>query len=226
MPKLLKHIVIEEILKVGLIPVFHHDRIEVAKSVAKACFEGGAKVVEFTNRGDLAYTVFNELSRWCVLELPEAILGAGTIVDPATAALFINAGANFIVGPLFNPEVARICNRHRVLYIPGCQTPTEIFQAQEMGSDIVKLFPASVLTPGFIKAVLGPSPHTLLMASGGVKVDREDIMEWIRMGAAALNIGSDLIRRDLIEECDFMGIRENVEFCIGWIEQARKQRVS
>ncbi len=151
-------------------------------------------------------------------------MGAGTVVDPATATMYVNAGANFIVGPLFNPEVARACNRRKVLYIPGCQTLTEISLAEEMGAEIVKLFPASVLTSRFVKAILGPSPQTRVMASGGVRVEEEDVTGWIEAGAVALNIGSDLIRRDLIEGRNFDAIRENVERCIRWIGQARGRR--
>lgn len=226
MPRFLRHRVIEEILEVGLIPVFYNDDIEVVKNVVKACFDGGTRTIEFTNRGDRAYDVFNELSTWCDGELPDVILGAGTVIDPATAVQYINAGANFIVGPMFSPEVAMACNRRRVLYIPGCQTPTEISEAEEMGADIIKLFPAIVLTPRFVKALLGPSPHTHLMPSGGIRVEMENITEWIEAGAVALNIGSELIRRDLVEGRKFEAIKENVAHCIAWIDKARGRRAS
>lgn len=221
MPRFLKHKVVGEILEIGLVPVFYEGDVEVAKKIVKSCAEGGAKVVEFTNRGDFAYQVFSELSKWCSGELPDIILGAGTIIDPATATLYISCGANFIVGPLLNPDVASLCNRRKVAYVPGCQTPSEISRAEEMGVDVVKVFPANVVTPAFIKGVLGPCPYSLMMVSGGVEATREDIFAWIKAGAAALNIGSNLIRKDLVKAGDFEQIRKIVGQCVLWIKEAR-----
>lgn len=149
MPRFPKHKVAEKILEIGLVPVFHNDDVGIAKKIVESCADGGAKVVEFANRGDFAYQVFNEMSKWCNQELPDVILGAGTIIDSATAALYINSGANFIIGPIFNLDVAKTCNRRKTAYIPGCQTPCEISRAEEIGVDIVKVFPAKVLTPAF-----------------------------------------------------------------------------
>lgn len=226
MLKFLKHKVIESILTVCLIPVFYNASIDVAKKIVMACHRGGAQIVEFTNRGARAHTVFSELAEWCERELPDCILGAGTIVDAGTAALYINNGANYIVGPSLNPEVSRICNRRKVLYIPGCQTPTEISKAEELGADIIKLFPANVLTPKFVKAVRGPMPQTLIMPSGGVRMNREEVTEWIQAGAAALNMGSDLIRKDLVEKNSFDEITGNIQRCLKWIKEARGHRGS
>jgi len=218
----LRHEVIEEALRVGLVPVFYYGEVEVAVGVARACVEGGARLIEFTNRGDRAIHVFNELSKRLEDDMPEVILGAGTVVDPPTAALYINSGANFIVGPSFSPEVARLCNRRKVLYVPGCQTPTEISEAEEMGAEIIKLFPASVLGPDFVRDLRGPSPQTLLMPSGGIALNEEDVSKWVKAGAVALNMGSALIRRDLMAEHRYGEIRENVERCIGWIKDAKR----
>lgn len=220
MPKFLKHEVIEQMLDTGLLPVFYNGDVEVAKKIIQACADGGAKVVEFTNRGDFAYRVFSELSKWCNQEL-SVILGAGTIVDPATAALYINCGANFIVGPLFNPDVAKACNRRKVAYIPGCMTLSEISEAEEMGADIVKVFPGKVVSPSFVKAVRGPCPWAKMMPSGGVETTRENISAWIKAGAPVLNMGSNLIRKDLVKVGDFEGIGKLVEQCILWIREAR-----
>lgn len=222
MVKFLRHQVVEEVLSVGLIPVFYYGDVEVAVGVARACVEGGARLIEFTNRGDRAIHVFNELSKRLEEDLPEAILGAGTVVDPPTAALYINSGANFIVGPSFSPEVARLCNRRRVLYVPGCQTPTEISEAEEMGAEIIKLFPASALGPDFVRDFRGPSHQTLLMPSGGIALNEEDVSKWVKAGAVALNMGSALIRRDLMAEHRYGEIREGVERCIGWIKDAKR----
>jgi len=222
MPRFDKHGVIAKLLEIGLLPTFYNGKVEVAKRIIEACALGGAKVVEFTNRGDFAYQVFTELVKWCSRELPEVILGVGTIIEPGTASLYIASGANFIVGPVFNPEVAKICNRHRVAYIPGCSTPSEISKAEEMGVDIVKVFPAKVLGPYFIKAVLGPSSRSKLMPSGGLDVTRNEVSKWIKAGAAVLNIGTKLIPKELTEE-DFKKIREKVEKCILWIKETREE---
>ncbi len=221
MPKFLKHEVTAKLLDIGLLPIFYHADVEIAKKIVRACYDGGATVVEFTNRGDFAYQVFTELAKWSNKELPDLILGVGTIIDPTTAVLYIDSGANFIVGPLFNPEVAKICNRRKVTYVPGCNSPSEISKAEEMGADIVKVFPAKVVTPYFIKAVLVPCPWSKLMPAGGVETTHEDIFSWIKAGAAALNIGGKLIDKDLVKAGDFEGIKEKVKQCIKWIKEAR-----
>ena len=221
MARFLKHKVVAETLRVGLIPVFYSDDVEIALGVTKACAEGGAPLIEFTNRGDRAIQVFNELTKRIEKELPEVILGAGTVIDPPTAALYINSGANFIVGPSLVPDIARLCNRRKVLYVPGCQTPTEISEAEELGAEIVKLFPASTLGPNFIRDIRGPSPQTLLIPSGGIALNEKEINEWVKAGAIALNLGSALIRKDLMTQHRYDEIRESVKKCIGWINEAK-----
>ncbi len=221
MPRFLKYEVVGKILHIGLLPVFYNNDVKVAKRIVQACADGGAMVVEYTNRGDFAYQIFNELNSWSQKEFPDVILGAGTIIEPTTAGLYINSGANFIVGPVFNPDVAKICNRHKVAYIPGCMTPTEISNAEEMGVDIVKVFPGKTVEPSFIKAVLGPCPWSNLMPSGGVELTQENITDWIKSGASALNIGSNLIKKDLVKVNDYNGIKKLVEQSIIWINEAR-----
>jgi len=216
-----KHEVIAKLLEVGLVPIFYHGDVEVAKKVSSAVAEAGSKLLEFTNRGARAFLVFKELAEWRKKEQPDLILGAGTILDPATASLYINLGADFIVGPSFNPEVAKICNRRHVPYIPGCSTPTEIAVAEEYGADIFKIFPAQVLTPKFIKNILAPCPWLKLMPSGGIKPEKEEIEEWIKVGAVALNMGSALLRKDLIQAGDYEGLRKKVEEALTYIKEAK-----
>ena len=213
--------IIKKIVDIGLLPVFFNDDVETSKEVVRACYEGGAEVVEFTNRGPQAFDVFRELVRWKREELPDLILGAGTILDAQTASLYINSGANFIVSPILNLEILRVCNRRGVPCIPGCMTPTEISLAKEGGAELIKLFPAKVVGADFIKTIRGPLPHVMLMPSGGVDVTKENIHEWIRAGASALNIGTKLIRKDLIREKRFDEIKKLVEQCILWIKDAR-----
>lgn len=217
----LRHEVVAKVLEIGLIPTFYEEDVEVAKKIVSACADGGAKVIEYTNRGTQAYQVFSELVKWRNRECPDTILGAGTIIESNTASLYINCGAEFIVGPTFNPEVATVCNKYKIPYIPGCSTPTEISLAEEAGAEIVKVFPAEVLGPNFIKDILGPMPWSKLMPSGGVEATREDIMRWIKAGAAAINMGTNLIRKDLVKEGKYDEIGKRVEECIKWIREAK-----
>jgi len=219
MSRFSKYEVTGRLLDTGLLPVFYHGDAETAKRIVEACVRGGVKAIEFTNRGDRACHVFGELAKFC--GRLDVALGAGTIVDQTTAGSYINEGADFIVGPIFNPEVARICNRRKVVYIPGCSTPSEISAAEEGGADIVKVFPASVMGPEFIKAVLGPSPSARLMPSGGVDVTKESVSEWVKAGAVALNIGKKLVSGDLVKAGNFDEIQKRVEQILLWVREAR-----
>lgn len=215
--------VINAMMEIGLVPVFYNGDPDKARKIVRACVEGGARVVEFTNRGDLAFRVFADLAEYAALELPEAILGVGSVVDAATAAMYINSGANFVVGPILNPEIARICNRRKIPYSPGCGTVSEISQAEELGVEIVKIFPGGqVGGPAFVKAVLGPMPWSRIMPTGGVAPTRESVDSWIKAGTACLGIGSNLIRKDLVEKGDWDGLAKAVAECVGLIAQARK----
>jgi len=223
MSKFLKNQVVEKILDIGLLPVFCHKDVDVSKKIVKACVDGGATVVEFTNRGDFAYDVFVKLLEYTQKELPNVILGVGTILEPATATKYINCGAKFVVGPIFNPDIAKVCNRRKIAYIPGCMTPSEIFAAERMSVDIVKIFPGVAVGPDFIKSVLGPCPSYNMMPSGGVETNQDSISTWIKKGSSALNIGSNLIRKDLVNSKDFNSITKLVSQCIMWIDEAREK---
>ena len=187
------------IADIGAVPVFHASAADDAIAIARACVSGGMRVVEFTNRGDHAHEVFSAMQKAVEGEASGAILGAGTVLDPATAALYVNLGARFIVGPNTNPEVARICNRRKVAYIPGCGTASEISNAEEMGCEIVKLFPAKASGgPGFVKDLLGPMPWSSIMPTGGIGVGRDALREWFGAGVVAVGLGSSLITSDLV----------------------------
>lgn len=206
----------------GLIPLFYNSDIEKAKEVIKACYYGGARVIEFYNRGDRAWNVFNSLLPIIEDEMPDLILGAGSVIDAPTAAMYISSGANFIVSPLLSAETAGVCNRHKVAYLPGCGSISEISQAEELGCEIVKLFPASCLGgPDFIKSIKGPMPWTSIMPTGGVRASEEAVTAWIKAGAACLGMGGDLISPDLVKAGDYQTIRENVENVFDWIQKAR-----
>ena len=210
------------IIDTGLVPVFYHGDIEVAKKVAKACTDGGATVVEFTNRGDFAPEVFKELSQHLRKEAPGVILGVGSVIDEPTAALYIAYGANFVVGPLLNEAVARLCNRRKIAYMPGCGSVSEISFAEELGVEIVKIFPGdSVGGPGFVKAVLGPCPWTRIMPTGGVDASEESIKAWFGAGVVCVGIGSNLIRKDVVAAGNWAQITEKVQQVLAWIKKAR-----
>lgn len=215
--------VYNELLRVGLLPLFYEPDPDLAGRALYACLEGGARLVEFTHRGDFAWQTFSELSSRLAAEKSNVILGAGTIDDAPTAALYIASGANFIVGPTFNVEVAKLCNRRKVAYMPGCATVTEIATAEEWGAEICKMFPGKeVGGPGFIKAVLAPRPWTRLMPTGGVSPTRESIGEWIKAGACALGMGSHLVSKERLRAGDFEAITRDVHQALEYIQAARQ----
>lgn len=187
----------------GMVPVFYNADSETAKAVVKACYDGGVRVFEFTNRGDFAHEVFGELVKYANENLPGMIIGVGSIIDPATAALYLQLGANFIVGPLFNPEIVPICNRRLVPYCPGCGTVSEIGKAQEMGCDICKVFPGDVLGPAFVKGIKAPMPWTQIMVTGGVKPTEENLTAWFKAGATCVGMGSNLFPSESIANKDW-----------------------
>jgi 2-dehydro-3-deoxyphosphogluconate aldolase/(4S)-4-hydroxy-2-oxoglutarate aldolase len=214
--------VLNSILDLGLVPVFYHSDVKVAKQMVAACVAGGARVVEFTNRGDFAPQVFLELARHFAGADPSVILGVGSVVDAPTAALYIANGANFVVGPNLSPEVARLCNRRKVAYSPGCGSASEIAQAEELGVEIVKLFPGSCVGgPAFVRSVLGPCPWTRLMPTGGVDATQESIAAWFGAGVACVGIGSKLVRKDLVAAGDWNSISAKVAQVLDWIQAAR-----
>jgi 2-dehydro-3-deoxyphosphogluconate aldolase/(4S)-4-hydroxy-2-oxoglutarate aldolase len=214
--------VLDTMIELGLVPVFYNPDLEVAKQIVAACRAGGARVVEFTNRGDFAFQVFTALAGHVTEAEPDVILGVGSVVDAPTAALYISAGANFVVGPMLNPEIARLCNRRKVAYSPGCGSVSEISEAEELGVEIVKLFPGmQVGGPAFVKAVRGPMPWTRIMPTGGVDATEESIRAWFEAGAACVGMGSKLIRKDRVAAGDFEAISSKVAQVLAWIRDVR-----
>lgn len=206
----------------GVIPVFYHPDVEVCVQVIQACANGGAKCIEFTNRGDFASQVFLDVTRHLAKADPSIIMGVGSIVDAPTAAIYLANGANFVVGPMGSSEVARLCNRRMIPYSPGCGTVGEIGQAHEWGCEIVKMFPgASVGGPDFVKAVLGPMPWTKIMPTGGVEPDEASLKAWFGAGIVACGMGSGLITKALLEARDYAGIEARVRDTVQLIKRVR-----
>ena len=195
--------VLQMVAAQGMMPLFYYPDLAVGKQVITACYEGGARLLEFTNRGDFAHEVFGELNKYCASELPGMIMGVGSINDAGTASLFLQLGANFIVSASLREDIAKVCNRRKVPYMPGCGSLTEIGKAEELGCDIVKLFPGSIYGPGFIKAIKGPQPWTNIMPTGGVAPTEENLRGWFDAGAICVGMGSKLIARQLIQDRGF-----------------------
>jgi 2-dehydro-3-deoxyphosphogluconate aldolase/(4S)-4-hydroxy-2-oxoglutarate aldolase len=214
--------VLSAMIDQGVIPVFYHPDVEVCKNVIQACANGGAKCIEFTNRGDFAWHVFMDVTRHFQKADPSVIMGVGSVVDAPTAGLYIANGANFVVGPILNAEVARLCNRHCIPYSPGCGSASEVSEAQELGCEIVKIFPgSSVGGPEFVSNVLGPMPWTKLMPTGGVDPTEESLTKWFKAGIVAAGIGSKLISKELLAAKDYKGIEKKVAETVGLIRKIR-----
>ncbi|MFT3738714.1 MAG: bifunctional 4-hydroxy-2-oxoglutarate aldolase/2-dehydro-3-deoxy-phosphogluconate aldolase [Breznakibacter sp.] len=216
--------VVAAMKETGVVPVFFDSNLEVSKNVVKACYEGGIRVFEFVNRGDFAHEVFGELNKWATKELPGMILGAGSIVEPVTAALYIQLGANFIVSPCLNEEVAKLCNRRGVSYSPGCGTISEISKAQELGVEVVKVFPASEIGgPSFVKAVKAPMPWTNIMPTGGVDTSEANLKAWFDAGVTCVGMGSNLFPKDVMQAGDWATLAAKSKELIDTIKKVRKK---
>ena len=206
----------------GMVPVFYHSDLETSKQVLKACYEGGVRAFEFTNRGDFAHEIFGELNKWAAKECPEMILGIGSVVDAGTASLFLQLGANFVVGPLLNPDIFKVCNRRQVAYIPGCGSVSEVGDAQELGAEVVKVFPGDVVGPGFVKGLKAPMPWSNVMVTGGVTPTEENLAKWFSAGVTAVGMGSNLFPKDVIAAKDWSKITEMCKEALAIIAKIRK----
>ena len=221
MAKFDKIAVLHKIGATGMVPVFYHKDAEVAKHVIKACYEGGVRAFEFTNRGEFAHEVFGECAKYVAQECPDLALGVGSIVDAPTAALYIQLGACFVVGPLFNPEIALVCNRRLIPYCPGCGTVSEIGKAQEMGCDLTKLFPGDVYGPAFVKGIMAPCPWSKIMVTGGVSPTEENLTAWVKAGVYCVGMGSKLFPKDRVEVGDWDYVTNKCRESLAFIQQAR-----
>lgn len=213
--------VLNNMLATRVVPVFYNADATTAKAVVKACYEGGVRAFEFTNRGAFAHEVFAELMKWVRTECPDLALGVGSIVDAPTAALYLQMGADFVVGPLFNAEVARVCHRRSVSYIPGCGTITEVGLAQEAGCDVCKVFPGDVLGPKFVKGLLAPMPWSKLMVTGGVEPTEENLTAWRKAGVFCVGMGSKLFPTDRVAAQDWAYVAEQCRKSILWMNNIK-----
>ena len=205
----------------GMIPLFFSNDIELSKNVLKACYDGGARLMEFTARGDFAHEVFGELTKYAIAELPGMIMGVGSVTDGAAASLYMALGANFIVTPVLREDIAIACNRRKVLWSSGCGTLTEIARAEELGCEIVKLFPGDIYGPQFVKGIKGPQPWTSLMPTGGVAPNKENLSGWFNAGVTCVGMGSKLISKEIISNKAYAKLEQEVEKTLALIHSIR-----
>lgn len=210
--------------EMGMVPLFYNADIELGKKVLKACYDGGARLMEFTARGDFAFEVFSELNKYAIKELPGMIMGVGSITDAAAASLFMQMGANFIVTPSLREDIATACNRRKVLWSPGCGSLTEINRAEELGCEIVKLFPGSIYAPSFVKAIKGPQPWTSIMPTGGVSTEESNLKEWFNAGVTCVGMGSKLITKEILEKERFDDLKNKVAQTLQCIQNIKNER--
>ena len=206
----------------GMIPLFFSNDINLSKNVLKACYNAGARLLEFTARGDFAHEVFGELTKYAIKELPGMIMGVGSVTDAAAASLYMALGANFIVTPVLREDIAIVCNRRKVLWSSGCGTVTEITRAEELGCEIVKLFPGNIYGPEFVKGIKGPQPWTSIMPTGGVFPTEENLKGWFDAGVTCVGMGSKLISKNIIANKDYKKLELDVKRVLTIIKSVRK----
>jgi 2-dehydro-3-deoxyphosphogluconate aldolase/(4S)-4-hydroxy-2-oxoglutarate aldolase len=208
----------------GMIPLFYDPDIEISKNIVQACYQGGARLLEFTHRGDFAHEVFRELIRFVNESLPGMIIGVGSVTDAASASHYLMNGANFIVTPVFREDIAIVCNRRKVLWSPGCGSLTEIAKAEEMGAEIVKLFPGNIYGPEFVKAIKGPQPWTSIMPTGGVTTEKENLKAWFDAGVSCVGLGSKLISKELVKNQDYDQISNTIKKTLALIQTLKQSQ--
>ena len=206
-----------KIKQVPIMPLFNHPDLEVSKAVVKACYDGGITVFEYTNRGEGAALIFGELVRYIRQELPEMAIGIGTVFTAEEAEYFVSLDTDFIVQPVMNLAVGEVCNKHKIAWMPGVMTVTELYNAQQAGADIIKIFPANVLGTAFIKALKAPMPHAKVMVTGGVEPNEENLKGWFSAGVTAVGMGSQLFPKDVLASKNYQQITEVVKKCVGLV---------
>ena len=205
----------------GLVPLFYNDDITLGKKIIKACYDGGARILEFTNRGDFAHEIFAALNKYALKELPGMIMGVGSVTDAGAASLYMQLGANFVVTPVLREDIALVCNRKKILWSAGCGSLSEIARAEELGAEIVKLFPGGIYGPAFVKAIKGPCPWTSIMPTGGVSPTKENLEAWFNAGVTCVGMGSKLISKEIIKNGNFKLLENNVAKAMKLIKEIR-----
>lgn len=219
-----RHQVITEMQTSSMVPLFYNSDIEVSKKIVKACYDGGARLLEFTHRGDFAQEVFRELIGYSIKSLPGMIIGVGSVTDAATASYYMMNGANFIVTPVFREDIAIVCNRRKILWSPGCGSLTEIARAEELGAEIVKLFPGNIYGPQFVKAIKGPQPWTSIMPTGGVTTEEKNLKSWFDAGVTCVGLGSQLISKEVVQNKAYDTLTDTVKKTLALIQTLKQNQ--
>ena len=204
--------------EVPIMPLFNHSDLALSKAVVKACYDGGIKVFEYTNRGEGAALIFAELVKYIRQELPDMAIGIGTVFNAEEAEYFVNLDTDFIVQPILNPAVGAVCNKYKIAWMPGVMTISEIYNAQQAGADIIKIFPANVLGTAFIKALKAPMPHAKVMVTGGVEPNEENLKGWFSAGVTAVGMGSQLFPKEVLASENYQQIEEVVKKCVAMVK--------
>lgn len=212
--------IVAKMKELGLVPLFTHDDIPTAQQVIEAAYRGGVRVFEFTNRRKNSFEVFVAMLDYCK-KFPDLMLGIGTVMDGATTKKFIDAGAHFIISPILKLEMARVCMDHNVLWMPGCATLTEIVTAKENGAQVIKVFPGSVLGPGFVSAIMPVVPDLQLMITGGVEPNEKNLSAWFKAGAMSVGLGSQLFTKEILEKRDWTALEKNVSDALEIIKKLK-----
>jgi 2-dehydro-3-deoxyphosphogluconate aldolase / (4S)-4-hydroxy-2-oxoglutarate aldolase len=212
--------IVSKMKEIGLVPLFTHDDIPTAQQVIEAAYRGGVRVFEFTNRRKNSFEVFVAMLDYCK-KFPDLMLGIGTVMDGATTKKFIDAGAHFIISPILKLEMAKVCMDHNVLWMPGCATLTEIVTAKENGAQVIKVFPGSVLGPGFVSAIMPVVPDLQLMITGGVEPNEKNLSAWFKAGAMSVGLGSQLFTKEILEKRDWTALEKNVSEALQIIKRLK-----
>lgn len=217
--------VVQAMKETGIVPVFYHNDLETCKNIVKACYSAGIRVFEFTNRGDFAHEVFGELSKYVKEHFEGMMLGIGSVLDAGTTSLYLQLGADFVVSPIMNPEMAKTCNRRKVAWMPGCGSVTEINNAEELGAEVVKIFPGSqVGGPNFVKSVKGPMPWSSIMPTGGVSPTKENLKEWFDAGVHCVGIGSKLFKKNAEGKYDYQEVERAISEALSHVKTIRSEK--
>jgi 2-dehydro-3-deoxyphosphogluconate aldolase/(4S)-4-hydroxy-2-oxoglutarate aldolase len=212
--------IVAKMKELGLVPLFTHDDIPTAQQVIEAAYRGGVRVFEFTNRRKNSFEVFVAMLDYCK-KFPDLMLGIGTVMDGPTTKKFIDAGAHFIISPILKLEMAKVCMDHNVLWMPGCATLTEIVTAKENGAQVIKVFPGSVLGPGFVSAIMPVVPDLQLMITGGVEPNEKNLSAWFKAGAMSVGLGSQLFTKEILEKRDWTALEKNVSDALQIIKKLK-----
>ena len=221
MAKFDKNITLAQVEATGLVPLFTHNDLDLCLGVLRACYEAGVRVFEFTNRTQNSFNNFAELIKIAEVEMPEMILGIGTIYDAKMAEKFIDIGTNFIVAPIVNPEVGKVCVEAGIPWMPGVMTVTEIYNARQAGAEYIKIFPGEVVGAAFVKAIKGPMPDVKIMVTGGVSPTSESLKTWFGAGTNAVGIGSQLVPKEVLESKDFSKVTQIVGNALDIIKELK-----